>query len=199
VQARSLATRRALLDAAIDALCSNGYAALTTNDVAARAGVSRGAQLHHFPTKAELVTAAVEHLLGRRLREFDEALAALPPSGDPLDAAIDVVWSMFDGPAFVAWAELWLAARTDPVLATTMVDVDRRFTDESRIKAIEVLSGLVAYDPVTLELVRDFAFAVMGGVALQRLVPRGQRPATDYLDVLKSLTHSMLDGERATR
>jgi AcrR family transcriptional regulator len=62
-QARSLATRRRLLDAAADQLISGGYAALTTVEVAQRAGVSRGAFLHHFPTRASLVAATVEHLV----------------------------------------------------------------------------------------------------------------------------------------
>src|SRR5829696_6009341 len=130
-QARSLATRAALLDAAIEALCADGYAAVTTTEVARRAGVSRGAQLYHFPTKAELLTAAVEHLLDVRLREFRSVLEGGGPL-ERLDDAVDLLWAMFQGPAFVAWIELWMAARTDPDLAATVTEVDRRFTDESR-------------------------------------------------------------------
>ncbi len=197
VQARSIATRLALLDAAIESLCADGYAAVTTTQIARRAGVSRGAQMHHFPTKAELMAAAVEHLLQRRLREFADVLASAPPFD--LDVAVDVVWTMFQGPAFVAWAELWIAARTDRDLAATMVGVDRRFTDESRLMFVEVASSPGSYDPEQLELARDFAFALMTGVALQRLVPRGQRPASDYLDVLKAVARSMLTEQPAER
>jgi AcrR family transcriptional regulator len=192
VQARSIATRTALLDAAVECLCAHGYASVTTTEIAGRAGVSRGAQLHHFPTKAELLAAAVEHLLQRRLQEFGEVLAGAAPRLDRLDAAVDVLWTMFEGPAFAVWVELWIASRTDPDLAATMAEVDRRFTDESRLMFIEVASGFGAYDPKQLEMVRDFTFAVMTGVALQRLVPRGQRPASDYLDMLKALAPSML-------
>lgn len=199
VQTRSVATRAALLGAAIESLGVNGYAALTTNDIARRAGVSRGALLHHFATKADLVSAAVEHLLCRRLSEFDDALATIDPQRDVLDAAIDVVWSMFDGPAFVAWAELWVAARTDSALAVTILDVEQRFTDESRNRAIEVLSGLAAYDPDVLALVRDFVFAVMNGVALERLVPRTRRAPAEYLGVLKAAAHGMLDANRVAK
>jgi AcrR family transcriptional regulator len=191
VQARSIATRAALLDAAVECVCANGYAAATTTEIARRAGVSRGAQMHHFPTKAELMAAAVEHLLQRRLHEFAEVLATAPRF-DRLDVAVDVVWTMFQGPAFVAWAELWIAARTDRDLAAVMVEVDRRFTDESRLMFVEVASGLGSHDPAQLEMARDFAFALMTGVALQRLVPRGQRPASDYLDVLKVVANMML-------
>jgi AcrR family transcriptional regulator len=195
VQARSVATRAALLDAAVECLCSDGYAAVTTPEIARRAGVSRGAQLHHFPTKAELMAAAVEHLLQRRLREFRDVLAGAG-SLDRVDAAVDVAWTMFQGPTFVAWVELWIAARTDTELAAAMTETDRRFTDESRLMFLEVVADLGSFDPQALEMARDFAFAVMTGIALQRLVPRGQRPASDYLDVLKAVLGSMMDQSR---
>jgi AcrR family transcriptional regulator len=189
VQVRSVATRAALLDAAIESLVVRGYAATTTIETARRAGVSRGAQLYHFPTKAQLLTAAVEHLLERRLAEFREAFATVDPGADRLDAAIDLAWSMFQGSAFAAWVELWIAARTDPELAVTVVEMDRRFTLESRAMFLEMFPGEVGADPVLFDIGRDFAFALMTGVALQRLVPRGQRPASDYLQALKRSLH----------
>jgi AcrR family transcriptional regulator len=185
VQERSLATRTALLDAAIDCLVERGYAATTTIETARRAGVSRGAQLHHFPTKAQLLATAVEHLFDQRRAQFVEALAAIDPQGDRLDAALDLLWSMFQGPAFVAWTELWVAARTDPDLAATVIAVERRFTAETRTMFAEMFPAQPQADALLYDIARDFAFAVMGGVALQRLFPHGERPASDYLDALK--------------
>ena len=141
------------------------------------------------------MTAAVEHLLQRRLREFREVLEQAG-SLDRVEAAVDVGWTMFQGPAFVAWVELWVAARTDAELAAAMTETDRRFTDESRLMFLEVVADLGSFDPQALEMARDFAFAVMTGIALQRLVPRGQRPASDYLDVLKAVLGSMMDQSR---
>jgi AcrR family transcriptional regulator len=187
VQERSIATRAALLDAAIDTLVERGYAATTTIETARRAGVSRGAQLHHFPTKAELLATAVEHLFDRRLAEFLEAFAAIDPQADRLDAALDLLWSMFQGPAFVAWTELWVAARTDPDLARTVVAVERRFTAETRTMFGELFPSQTAADALLHDIGRDFAFAVMTGVALQRLFPHGERPASDYVDALKRI------------
>lgn len=185
VQERSLATRTALLDAAIDCLVERGYAATTTIETARRAGVSRGAQLHHFPTKADLLTSAVEHLFDRRRAEFLEAFEAIDPDADRLDASLDLLWSMFQGPAFVAWTELWVAARTDPELAAAIVAVERRFTSETRTMFAELFPQQTSADPLLRDIGRDFAFAVMGGVALQRLFPHGERPASDYIDALK--------------
>lgn len=84
---RTESTRRRILDAAVDVLAAKGYAGFRTAEVAAIAGVSRGAQTHHFPSKDELVVAVVEHVfrraavLGRkrahRVRSVDEAIQAL--------------------------------------------------------------------------------------------------------------------------
>jgi AcrR family transcriptional regulator len=187
VQERSLATRAALLDAAIDCLVERGYAATTTIETARRAGVSRGAQLHHFPTKADLLTSAVEHLFDRRRSEFLEAFAAIDPEADRLDAALDLLWSMFQGRAFIAWTELWVAARTDPELAAAVVAVERRFTSETRTTFADLFPDETSADALLRDIGRDFAFAVMGGVALQRLFPHGERPASDYIDALKQV------------
>src|SRR3954471_4979399 len=94
---RTTVTRTRLLDAALAVLAERGYAATTTVEVARRAGVSRGAQLHHFPTKAELLAAAVEHLHAKRRAEFREAMASVPDSADRLDAGIDLLWSVCHG------------------------------------------------------------------------------------------------------
>jgi AcrR family transcriptional regulator len=187
VQKRSLATRTALLEAAIDCLVERGYVATTTIETARRAGVSRGAMLHHFPSKAELLAEAVEHLFDRRRAEFLEAFAAIHPKADRLDAALDLLWSMFQGPAFVAWTELWVAARTDPELATTVLDVEARFTAETRTTFAELFPEEAAAGTRLGDIGRDFAFALMTGVALQRLHPKGRRPASDYTDVLKAI------------
>lgn len=189
VQERSLATRAALLDAAIECLVDRGYAATTTIETARRAGVSRGAQLHHFPTKAELLSTAVEHLFDRRRAEFLEAFEAIDPNADRLDAALELLWSMFQGPAFVAWTELWVAARTDPGLARTIVAVERRFTAETRTLFSELFPAETSADSLLRDIGRDFAFAVMQGVAVQRLFPHGERPASDYVDALKLVFH----------
>src|SRR5215207_5035001 len=78
---RSTETRGRLLDAAVECLIEFGYSATTTTTVAKRAGVSRGAQLHHYPAKVELLTAAIEHLSNRLGRQLAEEATRLSPNG----------------------------------------------------------------------------------------------------------------------
>jgi AcrR family transcriptional regulator len=192
VQERSVATRAALLDAALESLVEVGYSATTTMGTARRAGVSRGAQLHHFRTRTELLTAAVERLFERRVREFREAFERFDPGADPVDAAIDLLWSMFQGPAFVAWVELWVAARTDSELARAVIAMDRRF-DAKTSAVFAAMFPSVEADDVFQEIGRDFAFALMDGVALIALHKHGQRPPEDHLRALKSIAHLTRD------
>ena len=76
---RSAETRRRLMDATVACLFERGYAGTTTTEIASRAGVSRGAQLHHFPRKDELVVSALEYVFELRLAEMSAAVAEPPP------------------------------------------------------------------------------------------------------------------------
>lgn len=61
-------TRERLLDAAQDLILDHGFGATTVDAVTTRAGITKGAFFHHFPSKAELGLA-----LARRYAELDEA------------------------------------------------------------------------------------------------------------------------------
>src|ERR1700692_1219549 len=115
---RSAETRRRLLEAAVACLNERGYTGTTTTEIAGRAGVSRGAQVHHFRHKEELVIGALEHICARRLAELEYAFEELPVGGVEfrLETLIDLMWSAFRGPSFYAWLEVLLGRRTAPIL-----------------------------------------------------------------------------------
>src|SRR3712207_8939771 len=86
---RRARTQARLLDAAVECLADLGYAATTTIDVARRAGVSRGAQQHHFRTKAELMAAAIDHAFTQRLALFQSAASTADfEEGDAVGSAV---------------------------------------------------------------------------------------------------------------
>lgn len=126
---RSAQTRRLLLDAALECLAEFGYAGATTTIVASRAGVSRGAQLHHFPTRANLVAAAIAHLFAEMTRAYQVAFAELGNETDRLTAALDLLWSMFTHPRYPAVTELHTAARTDTELHTAILPIAEQHRD----------------------------------------------------------------------
>ena len=192
---RTEATRRRLLDAAIDCLMTVGYAQTTTVEVSKRAGVSRGAQLHHFPTRADLVTAAVEHLFHRRQDEFRELLAD-KSEDDLVDTTIDTLWQVMTGPTFYAWLEILVAARTDPLLREHVEMLARRFDAE-----LEEIFEEIFHPPPDLhdmlEVVGTMVFGMMTGLAAEKIVMPDE-PRTDAaIEQLKRLVHAAFP--RATK
>jgi len=113
---RSAETRRRVLDAAVDCLVDRGYARTTVEEVARRAGVSLGAERHHFPSKIALLTAACRHLLDGLAADYREPFAALPSGPGRASAALRIWWQSFQDPRSYAALEMYFASRTDVAL-----------------------------------------------------------------------------------
>jgi AcrR family transcriptional regulator len=171
---RSAATREALLDAAIACVIEQGYANTTTSKVAARAGLSRGAHLHHFQTRAALVAAAVEELAQRRLDELLAAGEALEPGPERTLEALDLLWSHYASPLFQAALDLWTDARSDQDLRERLLEVERRLDRQTLVLARRLFPGIA--DESEFEGLVQFAVATVRGLAvLDTLHPDGQR------------------------
>jgi AcrR family transcriptional regulator len=124
---RSAATREALLDAAIECLIEHGYSRTTTAMVAERAGLSRGAHLHHFQTRDALVAAGAEHLIEKR-KDFLRTLEAdLPAGRQGIERGLDLMFEGFSSPLYQVALDLWTDARTDEALRSQLVEVERSF------------------------------------------------------------------------
>lgn len=123
----------------MDCLIERGWSGSTTTLIAEKAGVSRGAQLHHYPTKAALVLAAVEHLAARRAEEIRAEAASLPAYRT--DQALDLLAAAFTGPLYIAALEVWIAARTDPPLRAALVPLEARVGRELHRLAVDLLGA----------------------------------------------------------
>jgi AcrR family transcriptional regulator len=191
---RTAATRSALLDATLDALVEVGFKGTTTTEVARRAGVSMGALQGHFPTKSELLAAAVTYSLERRVEEFGVLMAGLDPSADKLDEAIDLLWSMFCGSTFTASHELWVAARTDPDLAPAVIDTDKRFAGACAAVFAQLFAhGEFANTSMDSGIGLQMVFALMNGLALARSIDGYESLATgEVLEAFKTLVRPLL-------
>lgn len=172
---RSAETRAALLDATVRCLFDLGYAGTSTTVVCQRAGVSRGAQVHHFPTKTSLVTSALSHVFDGLHAEFRGAVGALPADERRGDAAIDRLWDLVSGPTFYAWLELLVASRTDPDLREHVGRLDLRFASAIRATYAELFPEAEASP--ALEHAHEFLFALLEGLALHQIAaPDDARP-----------------------
>lgn len=138
-QDRSRATRQRLLAAAVESLAEVGYAATTVSVVATRAGVSRGAAQHHFPTRADLFAAAVEYMTEVRLAEIRAQAAALPSGAARTEAIVGMLADVYTGPLFRAALHLWVAASTEDALRTQIVRLEAHVGRQAHRALLEVL------------------------------------------------------------
>lgn len=185
-------TRRALLDATVSCLLELGFSRTTTLEVQKRAGVSRGALLHHFPSKAELLVAAVRHLAEMRGRELREKSAQLPDGGARIDAVIDLLWESFSGPLFYVAMELRIAARTDPefraVLAPAELDLRDRIVGQSR----RLFGEEIAERP-NFEAAVDTTLQLMIGAATTAALHQDRARARALIERWKSVFPKLLE------
>jgi AcrR family transcriptional regulator len=135
---RTAATRAKLLDATIACLAEVGYTATTGREVAARAGVSRGAQTHHFPRRLDLIISALDEIAQRRLRLWSEGVEKLPPGPSRVKRALDLLWEEVDSPLWTAAVKLWIAADDDPELYARMIEIEKTITRGFRAHAREL-------------------------------------------------------------
>lgn len=138
---RSAAMQRRLLDATVASLVEKGYAGTTTLEVQQRAGVSRGALLHHYNSRADLMVAAVEHLSRERVAEVLAVTTTAPPKQRRTEWAVGVLWRTFEGPLYAAALELWVAARHDPELLAALQPQERILGQAIRSMATDLFGS----------------------------------------------------------
>lgn len=161
--------RTRLLQATVDCLVDVGYASTTTTAVVERAGVSRGAILHHFPTKADLVATAVEYAFQLRLEAFRQNFARLPKDERLIDGVLAALWKEVNGPTYHAWMELVVAARTDPELRKKVSWVAARWSESIDATFREIFGVPRTPDKHPLALAPIVTFTIMEGLALEKI------------------------------
>jgi AcrR family transcriptional regulator len=194
-EARTATSRARILDAAVACLVESGYSGATTLQIQARAGVSRGRLLHHFPSRDELLVAASRHLATERLRATAARIGGLArglTGRDRLDRAVELMWETFSEPHFWAAIELWTAARTNPELQRALLPEEREVGAAIRAAADAFYGPRLVGHP-RYQLVRDLILTSMRGVGLTYAFdPRD--PRTDpHLSMWKALARTLLE------
>jgi AcrR family transcriptional regulator len=172
---RRAGTRAALLDAALACLVEYGYEGTTTGRVCERAGLSRGAHLHHFRTRQALVAAALEELAMRRLDEIRGEVASLPDGDARVEQALDAIWGWFTGPLFQASIDLAAAARTDEELRASLAPVEARLSQGTLLCCREMLAD--GPEDRSRDQLIQMTLGTVRGLALLPILQPGGRSA----------------------
>jgi AcrR family transcriptional regulator len=169
-------TRRALLDATVECLVEDGYAGLTTRNVAERAGVAQSTFMHYFPTRDAFLIQAVEHVA---LRLLDDALDHIDlralRTPRHREKVLDQAWREFTSPEALAAAQLWAAVWTEPELAEPLRSLEQRL-DSIIAAAASTLFPDQSEDPRFPALL-DLAISLIRG--LVDAIPVWGRDAVD--------------------
>ena len=171
-QRKSDRTRMRLVDAAIDCLVEKGYAGLSTVDVAERCSISRGAMHHHFPSRMDLVTAAIEYVLYLRMHLFlDNYFASRKAKSDEAAVvlAAELHWKSAQSREYAAYTQLVVAARTDPALERCFTPLAKNF-DDVWMREMTVAFPQWHGDHETLRLASDFVLSAHMGLLINQTV-----------------------------
>jgi len=162
---KSAQTRARLIDATIRCIVKFGYANTTTPQVAAEAGLSRGAMLHHFENGAALIKAAIVELHQKRLRAFRRAVET---NEHETSTMVMTYWRQLQKPTFVAFYELALAARTNPDLARILQPLHIEFREKFNSQAVQLFPEW-QNDPVSFNLAMTLSQTMLEGMAINLL------------------------------
>jgi AcrR family transcriptional regulator len=195
---RSAATQERLIEAAIFCLHKYGYAATTTTLVAEEAGFSRGAMLHQFGTKVDLMLAVARHVADQQNAFFRQALKSYPRGRERFVGLTDVTWEALSQPAAIALLEIMMASRSDPALGERFPALAEEMAQSQREGTWETAQQAGIADRATVEAMSQINRAAMQGLSILLMFSKDVATIQPGLDLLRwykdMLTGDLLDG-----
>lgn len=184
---KSALTRRAIIDAAIQCFVERGYTRTTTALIASEAGVSRGAMMHHFPSRFAVLQAVVTHLHEQRMDEYRELMENIDSPDESLNResirkSVEAAWEYVNLPSFVAYQELLAASRTDEELASVIGQVERDFERQFLRNVKTVFPHWKKLK--SLEAAHDLVQFVMQGMAISHMSSNRKKRAQRVIDLV---------------
>lgn len=158
---RGVATRAALVDAAIEALRDVGFAGASAREIARRAGCQQSQVFYHFGSVSGLALAALDVVSARRLAAYERLVEEATDATDLLDAAAEVVRTDLASGDVTVLVELLAGARFVPGMAeevTARLQPWQAFAERAVAKALPD-GPLARIAPVS-----DLAHAVVAGI-----------------------------------
>ena len=200
---KSLLTQSQIVEATMQCLIELGYAQTTTDKIAQKAGVSRGAMTHHFKSRDAVFIAAARYVTELRAAEYGEAIgkvrvpAGTLPTYEDMRATIVSLQKYYAKPSFIALHELQRGARTDNTLKAAMAPLEKVLDD--RISA-HILQHFPFWSEVqgAAEVLRDLIFSTLQGIAIDPVgYVKGAR-LQRLVDLLARVTQTEFDKDYAS-
>jgi AcrR family transcriptional regulator len=194
---RSATTSALLIEATIQCLYERGYAATSTTLVAQRAGVSRGAMLHHFATKVALMSSTVQETYANDIAAYTDALTNISFNEDRIEKLIDTAWQCFRSPGGVAQTEIWMASRSDAELAAAVLPVHAAIGRRSTKALAFVFGHYEMREDVSMEALLCYLVSALRGLSLQHILGTPEAELAASVALIKSTARSLLSDAMA--
>lgn len=163
---RTATMRKRLISAAIECLGRLGYTSTTLQAVTDAAGVSRGAMLHHFPTKCDLMIAVAEYAADKQNRTVRKELVDTTPGMDRYLSITRATWVAMRQPTSIALLEIMMGSRSDADLAERFPPVIEAFEASQREAVWEEAQSVGITDRERVEAMTALHVAAMRGLVL---------------------------------
>jgi len=193
---RSLATRRDIIEATIDCFVDIGYVRTTTTEIAKKAGVTRGAVQHYFPTTEHVLGEAIDYLREQWIEAYYEVTKNIPRGADYIDWAVDTMWQLINDRLYVAWMDLVAASRTDPELRAIIEPAAAEYDKARREAGRRAYPDFAAAEYEKFELNRDMLHFMVEGMANTILTCDRDKRIKAQLDWIKDRLHEQWLPER---
>ena len=189
---RSDTMRRRLRGAAIEQLIDQGYAQTSVSAICKCAGVSRGAFLHHYPSKQDMIEDVARALMHESQRRLGRVLLEVADEADRVQAFVDGAWNeIFNTPRYQAYLELLNASQSDPDLTRLLQRISRnvlRMLDQAVVHYFEP----VAADSVKPKEMIIMSQWLLGGITSQRHLIDSPEYIRHHLDAWKQVLATQL-------
>lgn len=191
---RSADTQRKLIEAAITVLHRVGYGATTTGLIADEAGVSRGAMLHQYPTKVDLMLAVVADVYERETAEYRRRGAETHSPRERLYRFPEMMWDILTRPSAMAVLEIMMGSRSDPELAKRLAPLQRRIEATSRATVERILEEGGFPDLPEANAMRRLFVAAVRGLSIDLMLLEDRAELDEAIQLLKRLLRALADG-----
>jgi AcrR family transcriptional regulator len=192
---RTAATRAKILNATIECLSEVGYHNTSTVLVTERANVSRGAMLHHFPSKSDLILETFAHIRHLRAQAHTEALSPIQTDREKFLYLIDALWKTFHTPAGIARLEIMIGARCDPEVGPAFGQQHHHYMDLHLERVHRLGAALGIKNRKQVDAFVMLYIGAMRGLVIENFYP-STRVRTDIqaaIALMKEFQVAMLD------
>ena len=182
---KSATTRIQIIRAAIHCIVESSYSKTTMMKISEKAGLSRGATLHHFPSKMDIIRAAVDYLHEKRLQAFRNSIKEIPQGSDIAHMAVKAYSADLNHPIYVALLELSVVARTDKELKEILFPAQLAFDREWYQTAWDLFPEWHS-DRKAFDLALNLSQQLMEGMMISNFTHARQidkKQLLDYLEV----------------